>query len=140
MAELRGGTIKGVSLLVDNQIPLARGLGSSSAAIIAGILVYETLTDDRLTEEEMFGYALRFKDTAIISRRACLGDGCRLRRRSRRERSLAAIKRAWPEEVKIVLCIPEFEMDTGRMRSVLPREVTLTDAVFNIQRSALLQA
>ena len=55
VAELRGGTIKGMSLFVDNQIPLARGLGSSSAAIIAGISVYETLTDDRLTEEEVFG-------------------------------------------------------------------------------------
>lgn len=56
------------------------------------------------------------------------------------QRSLVAVKRAWPEDVKIVLCIPEFEMDTTQMRAVLPREVTLTDAVFNVQRAALLQA
>ena len=141
VAELRGGTIKGVSLLVDNQIPLARGLGSSSAAIIAGISVYETLTDDRLTEDELFGYALRFEEHGDNLAPSLLGGMavvCVVNREG--ERSLAAIKRAWPEEVKIVLCIPEFEMDTGRMRGVLPREVTLADAVFNIQRSALLQA
>ena len=55
-------------------------------------------------------------------------------------RSLVTVKRTWPEDVKIVLCIPEFEMDTTKMRAVLPREVTLTDAVFNTQRAALLQA
>jgi homoserine kinase len=55
-------------------------------------------------------------------------------------RSLVTVKRDWPEDVKIVLCIPEFEMDTTQMRAVLPREVTLTDAVFNVQRAAMLQA
>src|SRR6185295_2320882 len=55
-------------------------------------------------------------------------------------RSLVTLKRAWPEDVKIVLCIPEFEMDTSKMRAVLPKEVMLADAVFNLQRAALLQA
>jgi homoserine kinase len=141
VAELRGSPITGARLVVDNQIPLARGLGSSSAAIIAGISVYETLTDDRLTEDEVFAYALRFEEHGDNLAPSLLGGMavvCVVDREG--ERSLVAIKRAWPEEVKIVLCIPEFEMDTGQMRSVLPREVTLTDAVFNVQRSALLQA
>jgi homoserine kinase len=55
-------------------------------------------------------------------------------------RSLATIKRKWPDEVKIVLAIPEFEMNTAEMRRALPAQVQMDNAVFNLQRSALLQA
>jgi homoserine kinase len=141
VAELRGKKIEVARLLVENQIPLARGLGSSSAAIIAGLSVYEALTGDRLNEEELFGYALRFEEHGDNLAPSLLGGlvvACVIDRLG--QRSLVAVKRAWPEDVKIVLCIPEFEMDTTQMRAVLPREVTLTDAVFNVQRAALLQA
>ena len=62
VGDLRGNKIDGVRLHVDSQIPLARGLGGSSAAIIAGISVYESLSGERLTEDELFGYALRFEE------------------------------------------------------------------------------
>ncbi len=62
IGDLRGNKIGGVRLIVNSQIPLARGLGSSSAAIIAGLSVYEAVTGDRLSEEELFSYALRFED------------------------------------------------------------------------------
>jgi homoserine kinase len=141
VAELRGKKIHGARLLVASQIPLARGLGSSSAAIIAGISVYETLTGDRLSDEELFGYALRFEDHGDNLAPSLLGGmvvACVVERLG--QRSLVTVKRAWPEDVKIVLCIPEFEMGTSIMRGVLPKEVMLADAVFNLQRAALLQA
>ena len=142
VGDLRGNRIDSVRLTVNNQIPLARGLGSSSAAIIAGLSVYETLSGDRLSEEELFSYALRFEDHGDNLAPSLLGGlvvAC-VAERTGQGRSLATVKRAWPEDVKIVLCIPEFEMGTTQMRGVLPREVTLTDAVFNVQRAALLQA
>ena len=142
VGDLRGKKIDGARLLVDNRIPLARGLGSSSAAIIAGISVYETLSGERFTEEQLFSYALRFEDHGDNLAPSLLGGlvvACVVEG-SGHGRSLVTVKRAWPDDVKIVLCIPEFEMDTTKMRSVLPREVTLTDAVFNTQRAALLQA
>jgi homoserine kinase len=142
VGDLRGNKIDGARLLVNSQIPLARGLGSSSAAIIAGLSVYEALSGERLTEEELFSYALRFEDHGDNLAPSMLGGlvvACVVERTGQ-GRSLVTVKRAWPEEVRIVLCIPEFEMGTTQMRGVLPREVTLTDAVFNIQRAALLQA
>ena len=142
VAELRGKKIHGACLLVNSQIPLARGLGSSSAAIVAGISVYEALTGDRLGEEELFGCALRFEDHGDNLAPSLLGGlvvACVIETAGRK-RSLVTVKRAWPEDVKIVLCIPEFEMGTTQMRGVLPREVAFTDAVFNVQRAALLQA
>jgi len=142
VGDLRGNKIDGARLLVNSQIPRARGLGSSSAAIIAGLSVYEALSGERLTEEELFSYALRFEDHGDNLAPSLVGGlvvACVVERTGQ-GRSLVTVKRAWPEDVKIVLCIPEFEMGTTQMRGVLPREVTLTDAVFNIQRAALLQA
>lgn len=141
VGELRGRKIEGARLLIDNQIPLARGLGSSSAAIIAGLSVYEALSGELLPEDEFFSCALRFEDHGdnlapsllgglVV---ACVVDG-------KQGRSLATVKRIWPADIRIVLCIPEYEMDTTQMRAVLPREVTLSDAVFNAQRAALFQA
>src|SRR5215211_5276160 len=62
VADHRNQKISGARMFVDNQIPLARGLGSSSAAIVAGISVYEALAGERLGEEEFFSYALRFEE------------------------------------------------------------------------------
>src|SRR5262249_28124796 len=53
--------LPGARLRVDNQIPLSRGLGSSSSAIIAGISIYEVLTGDKLGQEDFFDYALHFE-------------------------------------------------------------------------------
>ncbi|MCI0365564.1 MAG: hypothetical protein L0219_17005, partial [Phycisphaerales bacterium] len=48
-------------LSIHNEIPLARGLGSSAAAIIAGITCYEVAASDPLSEQEIFGYAHEFE-------------------------------------------------------------------------------
>jgi homoserine kinase len=141
VADHRNKKIGGARLFVDNQIPLARGLGSSSAAIVAGISVYEALSGERLGEEEFFSYALRFEDHGDNLAPSLLGGlvvTCVVTRGDRP--SLTTIKREWPDDVKIVLAIPEFEMNTAEMRRALPAQVQLTDAVFNLQRSALLQA
>ncbi len=141
VAEERRQKLGGARLLVDNQIPLQRGLGSSSAAIIAGISVYETLCGECLSEEEFFSYALHFEghgDNLAPSLLGGLVVACVVERAGLR--SLITIKRAWPEEVKIVLVIPELELETSRMRAALPESVPMSDAVFNLQRAALLQA
>lgn len=141
VAEHRGQKISGARLNVDSQIPLARGLGSSSSAIVAGISVYETLSGERFGDEEFFSYALRFEehgDNLAPSFFGGLVTACVVARGE--SLSLVTVKREWPEEVKIVLAVPEFEMNTAEMRRALPAQVTLADAVFNVQRAALLQA
>jgi homoserine kinase len=141
VAERRGREISGSRLTVTSEIPLARGLGSSSSAIIAGISVYETLAGERLSAEEIFRYALHFEghgDNLAPSLLGGLVVACVVARDE--SQSLATVKRAWPDEVKIVLAVPDYEMNTAEMRRALPQEVSLADAVFNVQRAALLQA
>ncbi|MCI0491044.1 MAG: homoserine kinase [Blastocatellia bacterium] len=142
VAEERGRNIGGARLLVDNQIPLSRGLGSSSAAIIAGISVYEALAEERLSEDEFFSHALHFEshgDNLAPSRLGGLVVTCLVEREGGR-RSLVNVKREWPEEVKIILLIPDLELTTAAMRAVLPPSVPMSYVVFNLQRAALLQA
>jgi homoserine kinase len=142
VAARRGRNIEGARLRVESQIPLARGLGSSSSAIIAGISVYEAMAGEQLTEEEFFGYALKLEEHADNLAPSLLGGlvvAC-LVERDDDTRSLVTIKRAWPEHIKLVLLIPDFEMETARMRAALPATVPRSDAVFNLQRAALLQA
>jgi homoserine kinase len=141
VAERRGRAISGARLSVTSEIPLARGLGSSSSAIIAGISVYEALAGERLSDEEIFGYALRFEghgDNLAPSLLGGLVVACVVERDD--GPSLVTVRRAWPDDVKIVLAVPDYEMNTAEMRRALPQQVTLADAVFNVQRAALLQA
>jgi homoserine kinase len=141
VAERRAKPITGARLTIESQIPLARGLGSSSSAIIAGISVYETLAGERLSEAEIFNCALCFEEHGDNLAPSLLGGlvvACVAERND--SRSLLTIKRRWPEEIKIVLAVPDFEMETSRMRAVLPSTVTMGDAVFNLQRAAMLQA
>ena len=145
-AQQRRREISGAILRVDNQIPLSRGLGSSSAAIIAGISIYEALSGERLSEEEFFDYALHFEGHGDNLAPSALGGLVvavvkeYFDYSGNERRSLVAVKRRWPEELRIVLCVPEIEMETAKMRAVLPRMVTRHDAVYNLQRASLLQA
>jgi homoserine kinase len=142
VSEKRGKRIGGARLFVDNQIPLARGLGSSSAAIVAGISLYEILAGEQLSTDDFFSYAMGFEEHGDNLAPSLLGGlvvAC-IVERAGGTRSLVTVKRAWPEEVKIILAIPEFEMETARMRAALPQSLPLADAVFNVQRAALLQA
>ncbi len=142
VAAERKQKIGGAKLHIESQIPLARGLGSSSSAIIAGISVYEVLSGEQLSEDEFFRYAMHYEthgDNLAPSYLGGLVLAC-VRDEGEGKFSLLAVKRVWPEAIKIAIVIPDFEMETAKMRAALPREIPLRDAIFNIQRAALLQA
>jgi len=145
-AEARRQKLPGARIRVDSQIPLARGLGSSSSAIIAGLSIYEALSGDKLEQADFFDFALHFEGHGDNLAPSTLGGLVvavvkeRTDYAGNERRSLLAVKRHWPEEVKIVLCIPDFEMETAKMRAVLPQMTTRHDAIYNLQRAALLQA
>src|SRR6185295_19164593 len=61
VAALRGRELPPFRMTIANEIPLARGLGSSAAAIIAGITCYELAAQDRLDEPDIFQYAFEFE-------------------------------------------------------------------------------
>lgn len=123
-------------MTIANEIPLARGLGSSAAAIIAGITCYELVAQDRLSEAEIFRYAFEFEshpDNLSPALRGGLVAACQ---GTDSEVFIANLKVA--PGVKSVIVIPEFEVSTEKARAVLPKTYSRKDTVYNIQRSALI--
>ena len=122
-------------MTIDNEIPLARGMGSSAAAIIAGITCYELAAEDRLSEAEIFRYAHEF-ESHPDNLAAALRGGLVAATESGEGNVLIAKLRVAGGATAIVV-IPAFELSTEKARSVLPQTYSRKDAVYNIQRSAL---
>lgn len=124
-------------LEVHSSIPLKRGLGSSAAAALAGALVADRLLEGAIgdgvlrTAVEMEGHP----DNVVP---ALLG-GAQI---SVRDAEGHVLSCAIPvkSQLKAALYIPDQELATSAARAVLPREVPLEDAVFNLGRAALFVA
>jgi homoserine kinase len=117
-----------------NRIPLGRGLGSSATAIVGGILAAEKVTGKELSLPEVIDVAFKFEPhpdnvlpayTGGFVVAATNGD-------------LHYVKLDWPEELKVVIVVPELFLSTEESRSVLPDKYSREDVIFNVQRVALL--
>jgi homoserine kinase len=123
---------------VSNQIPIARGLGSSAAAIVAGISCFEAITGQDLSAEKFFRYAFEFEnhpDNITAARYGGFTVSC-----VRTNGQVTFSRSPIPDPIGILLTVPEFHLQTERARAAIPQEIALQDAVFNIQRSALTVA
>src|SRR5688572_4326648 len=120
---------------IDNEIPLARGMGSSAAAIIAGITCYEVLTNDWLDEQELFRCAFDFEDHPD-NLGACLYGGL-IAGVAADDGTVQVAQMQIPCRLSTVVVIPSFELSTGKARAVLPETYSFHDIIYNTQRSAL---
>lgn len=119
-----------------NRVPLARGLGSSAAAAVAGLWAGAHLLGTlRKTEDELEAMAVTLEghpDNVA----PCVHGGLTA--------SLTVDGKARAHRLNIhsslsaVVCIPDFELSTKKARAVLPETVFLSDAVFNASRAILL--
>jgi homoserine kinase len=122
-------------MTIDNEIPLARGMGSSAAAIVAGVTCYELAAGDRLQDHEVLRYSLDFESHPDNLAAALKGGLVASAVDSRGEALIEKLTVA--AGVSTVVVIPAFELSTEKARGVLPQTYSRKDAVFNIQRSAL---
>ncbi|MEA1939180.1 MAG: homoserine kinase, partial [Candidatus Caldatribacteriota bacterium] len=128
--------IKGLRIKTLNQIPVTRGLGSSASAIIGGIFAASTLYDLKLSSREMLEIALSLEGHVDNIVPALLG-GFTLAYSTEKEQ-VKWVKIKIPDDLKIVVAIPDFFLSTKKMRSVLPDKMSLSNTIFNLSRSALL--
>ena len=124
----------GLFIQCDNQIPLGSGLGSSAAATLTGMLAARKLAGHAGSDLELLELASRLEGHCDnIS--ACLMGG--LVGMTCSQDKLIACQWDVPE-VDVVVVIPEVDFPTAAARAVLPRSVTLEDAVFNLGRVLLV--
>jgi homoserine kinase len=130
-----GDPAPGLRLEVSSDIPMRAGLGSCAAATIAGLRVYEAATKPRAAGDLM-AIASGIEghpDNAAAALHggitlSCQADDGRIATRAWR----------WPDRIRFVIGTPEAELETAFARKVLPAQVSMRDAVFNLQRALLL--
>ena len=118
-----------------NPIPLARGMGSSSAALVAGVALADRLSGGRLGREGVFRVAAGLEGHPDNVAPAVYGGFV-----AALSDPPLAIPLPRPEGVRFVLAVPPDEVPTPLAREALPREVPLEDAIYNLARSALWPA
>ncbi|MFN4074201.1 MAG: homoserine kinase [Thermus sp.] len=118
-----------------NPIPLARGMGSSSAALVAGVALADQHSGGRLGREGVFQVAARLEGHPDNVAPAVLGGFV-----AALSDPPLAIPLPRPKGVRFVLAIPPYEVPTPLARAALPERVPLQDAVFNLARAALWPA
>jgi len=124
-----------VELAVHNEIPLASRLGSSAAAIVGGIKLAGLLCDNNLPDARIQNLAAEFEghpDNVGATLYGGFVISCR-----RDVDEVFAIKHEWPGDIKFVVVSPRSQVSTQAARAQLPRTVTRSDAIFNLQRAAL---
>ena len=120
-----------------NNIPLSRGLGSSAAAIAGGLVAANALCENAFSPGELLEMAATIEGHPDNVAAAVLG-GMQLVVSDGPQLYTAPIP--VPQELHAVLFIPEARIATSDARAVLPRQVNVADAVFNMGRVALLVA
>ena len=133
--EESGQPVPEVTITCWNRIPLERGLGSSSAALIAGLMAGNHLSGDRLDDKELLRLAADMEGHPDNVAPALLG-GLQIVVSSGKQLITAAVPT--PDGLKAVAFIPTMPIPTKEARAVLPHHVSLEDAVYNIGRVALL--
>ena len=124
----------GLRIEVENPIPLGRGLGSSGAAIVAGIRMAQQVAGRSLTTEEVMQIAMPLEGHPDNLAASLLG-GWVLSRSS--GAGVQCEKIESPLQCHFILAVPDVTVSTQRARRILPTSYSLEDAVFNLQRCAL---
>jgi len=134
----QGLTLPPVRLAIHNQIPLGSGLGSSAAAIIAGITLCAALCDHEISADLVLNYATELEGHSDNVAASLLGGWvvtC-----AGQDGSVIALKKYWPRDIRLIVISPHATVETTRARAVLATQVNHADAVHNLQRAALLSA
>ena len=135
--KLKAKPEKGYIIKCINRIPLSRGLGSSSAAIIGGLLSANYILGNKLSlEDDILNMAVQLEGHPDNVSPAILGgiiSGV-----VRKNEDFKYVKINAPKNLKAIVAIPNFYLSTEKARNALPKEISFKDAIFNISRAALL--
>ena len=124
-----------LKITIKTQIPISRGLGSSASVIVGGLIAANELLGRPADEKVLMSIATEIEGHPDNITPAFVGgvtissweeDG-----------SVIYRKLPWNDEWKLMICVPDYELNTEISRSVLPKEVPLVDAVYNLKRSAM---
>ncbi len=132
MAEVK---MDGLKIKMVNNIPLARGLGSSASALVGGAMGANCLLGNRFSRDEIMSLTADLEGHPDNVTPALFG-GLTISYVDKGD--LKYFKISPNVKFKIVVVIPQFEVSTSRAREILPSKISRKEAVFNISRACLL--
>ncbi len=132
-----GIPLRGLRITQRNDIPMARGLGSSSACIVAGILGANALLGNRLTKRQMLTLATSIEGHPDNVAPAMLGGFVTS---VIDEGQVYSVKKDIDPALAFAAFVPDFRLLTAKARAALPQMVSHKDAIYNLSRAALATA
>lgn len=120
-----------------NHIPISRGLGSSSAVIVAALSAAYTAAGKRYTKREILNQALRYEPHPDNITPAVMGGfnvACLEGER------VYSKKRRMPEYLRAVVVIPNRTISTAQSRTILPKMYKKEETIYSLSRSSYMTA
>ena len=131
MARRTGTRTPTVVVDVASDIPMAAGLGSSAAATVAGLRIFERVAG-RLPDSVLLGTATSVEGHADNAAPALFGGLNSVMEIEGAEP--VALRWGWPEALRLVVATPAVGLATATARAALPDTLTRRDAIYNLQR------
>ena len=132
-----GRPMKGLRVRQENPIPMARGLGSSSACIVAGVMGANALLGNVLTQRQMLTLATSIEGHPDNVAPAILGGFVTS---VFDEGQVYSVRKEIDPSLAFAAFIPNFRLLTEKARAALPDTITRQEAIYNLYRAALATA
>ena len=126
--EICGKKLPGLKIIQENNIPMARGLGSSSACIVAGILGANRFMGNPLSHSDLINLAAQIEGHPDNTSPALSGGLVASAMEGKRVYSVSV---PVSEKIRFAVMIPPFELKTEEARAALPKTYSREDAVYN---------
>lgn len=134
--DLENKQIPYISMEIESDIPLSKGLGSSGTAIVGGLFVANKLLGNLKTTEEIFEIATKLEGHSDNVGASIFGDFVVTAYDGESKAQIATL--SFPKSLKVVLMIPKYTLSTEVARGLIPDKIPLKDVSFNIGHSSLL--
>ena len=128
---------QGARIRMSNRIPLSRGLGSSATAIVAGLTAANALVDSPFSRDDLLQLATDIEGHPDNVAPAIYGGFTGNTVTDGHVECFSFLPRIF---LRLVVMVPDFYLSTKSARQVLPSEVPMKDAVFNISHAAMMVA
>lgn len=132
-----GVSVPELEISMYSDIPLTRGLGSSASAIVGALVAANELIGSPLDQSKLFDMATALENHPDNVGASLFGgiitavwDGAHAQ----------YLRIEPPADLQVLVAIPQFHLATSKARKVLPEQVSLSDAVFNVSRTSLFTA
>ena len=120
---------------LNQNIPNSRGLGSSASCIVAGIMIANEILNKPLSQEEVFQLASKMEGHPDnVAPLIFGGFTCSFKENDK----FLKVQLKIDSSFNFMACIPPFELSTALARSVLPKEISVKDAIFNMSHLVAL--